>query len=122
VTLAPNTSPNKTLAGSIGALLLTTALVAVVGRAIFRGGDLGEWPSLLLLGALLSIAGQMGDLTLSSIKRDLGIKDMGSVIPGHGGVLDRANSLLLSAPAVFHYVGYFRGFGLDQPTRILLGN
>lgn len=119
--LAPNTSPNKTVAGSLGALVLTTILVAALGRAIFRGTDLGSWAALIPLGLVLSIAGQMGDLTLSSIKRDLGIKDMGSIIPGHGGVLDRANSLLLSAPAVFHYVGYFVGFGLDQPTRILSG-
>jgi phosphatidate cytidylyltransferase len=117
--LAPNTSPNKTWAGAAGALVLTTALVAAIGRQVFRGTDLGGWA--IPLGVLLSIAGQMGDLTLSSIKRDLGIKDMGSIIPGHGGVLDRANSLLLSAPAVFHYVGYFVGFGLDQPARILTG-
>jgi phosphatidate cytidylyltransferase len=64
------------------------------------------------------VFGQLGDLMLSSIKRDLGIKDVGAVIPGHGGILDRANSLLLVAPAVFHYVGYFRGFGLDRPVRL----
>ncbi len=119
--LAPNTSPNKTTAGALGALVLTTLLVASIGRAVFRGTDLGGWGPLVLLGMLLSITGQMGDLTLSSIKRDLGIKDMGSVLPGHGGVLDRANSLLLSAPAVFHFVNYFVGVGLDQPTRIFLG-
>jgi phosphatidate cytidylyltransferase len=119
--LAPNTSPNKTVAGALGALVLTTALVAAIGRSVFAGTALGGWGPLLRLGLLLSVAGQLGDLTLSSIKRDLGIKDMGSVIPGHGGVLDRANSLLLSAPAVFHYVGYVVGFGLDQPTRILTG-
>ena len=55
---------------------------------------------------------------LSSVKRDLQIKDLGVSIPGHGGLLDRFDSLILVAPAVFHYVGYYEGFGLDQPTRI----
>ena len=55
---------------------------------------------------------------VSSIKRDVGIKDMGSLIPSHGGVLDRCNSLLLVGPAVFHFVGYLRGFGLEGPVRI----
>ena len=73
---------------------------------------------LIGLGLIVSIAGQFGDLMLSSIKRDIGIKDMGATIPGHGGFLDRFDSLLLVSPAVFHYVAYFRGFGLDQPTRI----
>jgi phosphatidate cytidylyltransferase len=70
---------------------------------------------------IVSVAGQFGDLMVSSIKRDLGIKDMAATIPGHGGFLDRFDSLILVAPAVFHYVGYFRGFGLDQPTRIITG-
>jgi phosphatidate cytidylyltransferase len=119
--LAPATSPNKTVAGALGALVLTTALVAVVGRAVFRGTALERPDLLVALGILLSVTGQLGDLTLSSIKRDLGIKDMGSLIPGHGGVLDRANSLLLSAPAVFHFVNYHVGVGLNQPARILSG-
>jgi phosphatidate cytidylyltransferase len=56
---------------------------------------------------------------LSSIKRDLGIKDTGVVIPGHGGLLDRCNSLLIVAPAAFHYVRFFEGFDLDLPIRML---
>jgi phosphatidate cytidylyltransferase len=58
---------------------------------------------------------------LSSIKRDIGIKDMGVVLPGHGGILDRFNSLLLVAPAVFHLVQYFVGIGMDQPVRVITG-
>ena len=119
--LAPQTSPNKTVAGSVGALMLTTPLVAFLGHHIFRGTELDCPVLLILLGALTSLTGQLGDLMLSSIKRDLGLKDMGTVISGHGGILDRCNSVLLAAPAIFHFVGYYVGFGLDQPTRILTG-
>ena len=56
---------------------------------------------------------------ISSIKRDLDIKDMASLIPGHGGLLDRFDSLLLIAPVLFHYINYFRGIGMDQPERII---
>jgi len=76
---------------------------------------------LIGLGLIVSVAGQFGDLMVSSIKRDIGIKDMGASIPGHGGLLDRFDSMLLVAPAVFHYIAFFRGFGLDQPTRIFTG-
>ena len=78
---------------------------------------------LVMLGALLSVLGQCGDLVVSSIKRDLGIKDMSSVIPGHGGLLDRFDSLLLVAPVIFHYINYFKtdGIGGDQAVRILSG-
>lgn len=119
--LVPNTSPNKTVAGHVGALLLTTPLVAAIGHFTFAGTALDRPLRLILLGVLTSVTGQLGDLLLSSIKRDLGIKDMGDLIPGHGGVLDRANSLLLAAPAVFHYVNYVVGMGTGEPTRILTG-
>ncbi|WP_376089846.1 phosphatidate cytidylyltransferase [Roseomonas sp. CCTCC AB2023176] len=119
--LLPNTSPGKTISGAVGALVTTTAVVALVGQPIFAGTPMERWDLLILLGALVSLGGQLGDLTLSSIKRDLGIKDMGTVIPGHGGVLDRFNSMLLVAPATFHLIGYYVGFGLDQPTRLITG-
>ncbi|MGE0733654.1 MAG: phosphatidate cytidylyltransferase [Alphaproteobacteria bacterium] len=119
--LVPVTSPNKTLAGSLGAMVLTTTLVALLAGLVFEGTTLEQWPHRIGLGLIVGALAQLGDLMLSSIKRDLGIKDMGNTIPGHGGVLDRFNSLLLVAPATFHYVGYFIGFGVDQPTRIFTG-
>ncbi|HYC14562.1 MAG TPA: phosphatidate cytidylyltransferase [Stellaceae bacterium] len=117
--LLPGTSPNKTLSGALGALVITTVVVTLLAGPIFVGTQMEPLPLRIGLGVIVSIAGQFGDLMLSSIKRDIGIKDMGVAIPGHGGVLDRFNSLLLVAPAVFHYVGYIVGFGLDQPTRVL---
>ena len=119
--LLPATSPNKTVSGAVGALVATSVLVALIASIIFTDTVLDHWVLLLGLGAIVSIGGQAGDLMLSSIKRDLGIKDMGVAIPGHGGLLDRYNSLLLVAPAVFHYINYYVGVGLDQPTRIYTG-
>jgi len=119
--IVPNTSPNKTVAGHLGALVLTTPLVATLAHFIFPGTPLDHPLQLILLGMIVSIAGQLGDLMLSSIKRDLGIKDMGVMIPGHGGVLDRVNSLLLAAPAVFHFVHFYVGLAVGQPVRILTG-
>ncbi len=104
--LLPATSPNKTISGALGALCATSVLVALVASPIFPGTPAGHPVLLLVLGAIVSIGGQAGDLMLSNIKRDLGIKDMGVVIPGHGGILDRFNSLLLVAPAAFHYLHY----------------
>ncbi len=102
-------------------MVLTTALFAALGHAVFQGTPLESPVHLIVMGAMLSIVGQFGDLVISSIKRDLGIKDMGVLIPGHGGLLDRFDSLMFVAPAMFHYIGYFQGFGLDQSTRIITG-
>lgn len=119
--LAPNTSPNKTVAGSVGALVLTGALVAFLAKQVFVGTELNHPIRLGALGLMVGVTGQLGDLVMASIKRDVGVKDTGSILPGHGGLLDRFNSMLLAAPAFFHYVGYFVGFGLDQPTFIITG-
>ena len=119
--LCPNTSPKKTVGGAVGALLLTTALFATLAHFIFKGQLLDAPVHLLAMGLLLSFTGQCGDLVMSSIKRDLGVKDMAATIPGHGGLLDRFDSLLFVGPALFHYIGYFRGVGLDEPARIITG-
>lgn len=119
--LCPNTSPNKTTAGAVGALIGTTLFVTLVGSLVFAGTNLDSWPKLAVLGFIISFVGQVGDLVLSSIKRDLGLKDLGRTIPGHGGLLDRFDSLIFVAPAVFHYVGYLIGFGLDGPICIFSG-
>ncbi len=120
--LAPHTSPGKTVAGSVGALVLTTLLVAGVGWFVFAGTAVARPDRLILLGLLLSVLGQLGDLVLSSIKRDVGVKDFSRLIPGHGGVLDRFDSLVFVPPAVFHYLSLNLGpLGADQPARILTG-
>jgi phosphatidate cytidylyltransferase len=120
--LLPQTSPGKTVAGSLGALLLTTALVAGLAYFVFAGTAMARPGLLLLLGAGMSVLGQLGDLLLSSIKRDAGVKDLGAVLPGHGGLLDRFDSLVLVPPAFFHYVSLVLGpLGADQPQRILTG-
>jgi phosphatidate cytidylyltransferase len=119
----PNTSPGKTWAGCIGAFVLTTAFVAALGHFIFLGSGADRLRVLLILGGGLSILGQFGDLLLSSIKRDVGLKDTGSVIPGHGGLLDRFDSLVLVPPAAFHFLSLYLGpFGLDQPQCIISGS
>jgi len=120
--LLANISPGKTVAGSLGALVLTTALVMWMGHVIFAGTTIGNAVSLLKLGLLISLLGQLGDLILSAIKRDIGIKDLGVCIAGHGGWLDRFDSLVLVPPAVYHFLSYQLGpLGQNQPMRIFTG-
>ena len=114
------------MAGALGALLLTTILVTAAGHFLFRGTPVDKWPLLATMGFLISGLGQLGDLTLSSIKRDIGIKDISGMIPGHGGLLDRFDSLVLVPPAVYHYLSLYKSLymdppGTDHPLRILSG-
>jgi phosphatidate cytidylyltransferase len=117
--LFPKTSPSKTLGGHVGALVLTSVLFTLLGGLVFEGTPLASGWRLWILAIIVAVGAQLGDLVLGSIKRDIGIKDMGHVLPGHGGILDRFNSFVLVAPAAFHAIGYFIGFGLDRPAGVL---
>lgn len=99
--LAKAISPNKTWAGLFGAML-TPAIVLVLAEMMFLdvGGYISDKHGLFFIfGALIGLCGQIGDMLESYIKRQAGVKDSGTILPGHGGVLDRIDSLLLAAPA-----------------------
>lgn len=96
-------SPNKTWGGALGALAFSMALPWLLWFSFPHFG----WLQLVLAGLIVGVGGQLGDLTLSMIKRDLGVKDMGALIPGHGGLLDRVDSLIFTAPLFFHMVRWF---------------
>jgi phosphatidate cytidylyltransferase len=100
--LRGNISPRKTWEGALGALAVSMALPWVLHGTF---PHLRAWEC-LLIGAVVGIGGQVGDLAISVIKRDLGIKDMGAAIPGHGGILDRIDSLIYVAPLFFHIVRF----------------
>jgi phosphatidate cytidylyltransferase len=100
--IVPKVSPNKTVAGFLGGVLTTTALGAVLAPFL-TPLTLNE---ALGAGLLIGLAGFVGDVTISALKRDLGVKDSGSLLPGHGGILDRLDSLTYTAPLFFHYVYY----------------
>lgn len=104
--LAPRISPNKTVEGLLGGCLLAV-VIALIARAWFI-------PSFtivdaLVLGVMLTVAGLIGDLSESMFKRGAGVKDSGGLIPGHGGMLDRLDSLLLTAPTYYYYVTLVKG-------------
>jgi len=101
--VTPHVSPKKTWEGLIGGVLTTVAVAAFLGPYLTPMDPL--WSA--LAGAVLGIAGFLGDITLSAMKRDLGVKDTGGLIPGHGGILDRVDSLTYAAPAFFHFFRYF---------------
>jgi phosphatidate cytidylyltransferase len=109
-TLAPRLSPNKTWEGSIasvGASVGIAALLVWVGgmlnaRAVEYVSYPGTYTHWIGLAVLLNIAAQVGDLVESAIKRGAGVKDSGRLLPGHGGVLDRIDALLLAAPVLWY--------------------
>jgi phosphatidate cytidylyltransferase len=103
--LAPAISPRKTIEGAI-AQLVVSVLAALGARAWFFAALSTE--SAIVVGLLLGVVGQAGDLIESAIKRSVGTKDTGRLIPGHGGMLDRVDSLLVNTPVLFYYVTYAR--------------
>lgn len=104
--LAPDLSPGKTWEGAVGGFL----------GCMLVGALLGHWLGLpldfcLVASALIGVLGPLGDLTKSAIKREIGVKDFGTLIPGHGGVLDRFDSLLFTAPTVYWLALHWRHWG-----------
>lgn len=104
--VAPVVSPNKTLEGMIGGVVTTTALAVALVVAVPTLTPFSWWHA-ALFGAGIGVTGILGDLTVSAVKRDLGVKDTGTLLPGHGGMLDRVDSLIFTAPLVFHAFRYF---------------
>lgn len=96
--LAPSISPKKSVEGSIGGLLLVLLSAVVLRLLLFP--EL-SWLRILLIATVVAVFGTIGDLFESSLKRQAGVKDSGKLIPGHGGILDRIDSLLLAVPAVY---------------------
>lgn len=105
--LIPSISPKKTVEGSVGGTL--GGILA--GMLVWHFGlsDVLTWLHVLVLATLLSAVAQVSDLIESAIKRDVNIKDSGTLIPGHGGMLDRCDSLILAAPTMYYYVHYVLG-------------
>ncbi|MGW8064432.1 phosphatidate cytidylyltransferase [Streptomyces ziwulingensis] len=106
--LAPRISPGKTREGLLGAVAFAMVAGALCMQFLIDGG---AWWQGLLLGLAVAVSATLGDLGESMIKRDLGIKDMGTLLPGHGGIMDRLDSLLPTAPVVWLLLVIFVGSG-----------
>ncbi|QEG00424.1 Phosphatidate cytidylyltransferase [Stieleria maiorica] len=101
----PKVSPGKTVGGLIGGVASTVALAGLVGPWL----TFLDLPRSLIAGLIIGVSGFAGDVSISALKRDLGVKDSGSTLPGHGGVLDRVDSLTYTAPLFFHFIYYCYG-------------
>ncbi len=104
--LSPKVSPKKTIEGSLGGLIGATIFTGVFGIIIQHYTNIMPIYNYFLIGALCGLFGQLGDLVASSIKRYVGIKDYSNLIPGHGGILDRFDSIIFSATVVFYYLTF----------------
>ena len=107
--LIPSVSPKKTVAGSVGAFVGNTTLLTIVGVILYFTGVYTKMPlyHYPILGALIALTAQIGDLSASAIKRYAGVKDFGKLIPGHGGILDRIDSYIFTFPVVYYYLLLF---------------
>jgi phosphatidate cytidylyltransferase len=103
--IVPAVSPGKTWAGFCGGVLTSMGLAVLLAPWLTPFAPAAAAG----LGALLSVCGFLGDVTVSAVKRDLGLKDSGSCLKGHGGILDRLDSLTLAGPLGFHVIRWFYG-------------
>jgi phosphatidate cytidylyltransferase len=104
--LAPAISPGKTWEGAVGGLV--GGMVAAIALALILGIDIGYW-KLVFLGLVIGIFAELGDLAESRLKRSTGVKEAGSLIPGHGGILDRLDSIVLTGVVVYYCLKWFIG-------------
>ena len=95
-------SPRKTVEGTIAGLVVGTLIGTLLGGILLKGTF--SWVNAAFIGLLLSVLGQLGDLSASLMKRTAGVKDSGDVIPGHGGFIDRCDSLIFSTPTLYYYL------------------
>lgn len=101
--LCPKISPKKTVEGAIGGILGCSFLTLVFGIVVNYFGTDYPLIHLAVIGLLCGVTSELGDLAASYIKRFCGVKDFGNIIPGHGGILDRFDSIMFTAPTVFYY-------------------
>ncbi len=101
--VVPSVSPNKTWAGVLGGVATTLLMASILAPFLTPL----TWLDAVFAGAIIGIGGFLGDITVSAVKRDIGIKDTGSILPGHGGILDRVDSLTFTAPLFLHFIRYF---------------
>lgn len=99
IKVTPTVSPNKTLAGLLGGIGTTMLLATILGPVLTQM----NWLYSLGAGMIIGVGGFCGDVVMSAIKRDAGVKDTGNLLPGHGGILDRLDSLMYTAPLFFHF-------------------
>ncbi len=103
--ISPQVSPNKTWEGFLGGLGTTILLATLLGPVL----TMLDTPRAAIAGLIVGVTGLLGDLNISALKRDLGVKDTGATLPGHGGVLDRIDSLIFTAPVFFHFIRFCYG-------------
>ncbi len=104
--LIERVSPNKTIEGALGGVAFTVLAFVIYGFVMKHSGHTVNFLYLLILSVLCAVVAQLGDLSASLMKRSFAVKDFGNIIPGHGGIVDRVDSLMFVAPLVYYFITF----------------